>query len=80
VSDSPIRTHTRAETTPDTVWVVTACREDSPHAFVEGVYETERAAQAHRDELADNSFQHGVVAWSVHKRPVREGYDVEGGR
>lgn len=79
VPDGGIRTHTRADAAlaPDTVWVVTARREDSPHCEVRGVYETERAAQAHRDELANNCFAHGVVAWSVHERLVRERFDAE---
>jgi hypothetical protein len=56
---------------PETVWVVTSRPADSPHARVEGVYNREQPARDHRDDLADNCHEHGLVAWDVHEREVQ---------
>jgi hypothetical protein len=53
-----------------TVWVVVSRGDGSPHPYVEAVYENESAAQAHKSELAENSFQHGVVAWGVFEQDI----------
>jgi hypothetical protein len=72
----PEQTITETEEAPATVWVVASRRMDDPHPWVEAVYDSEEAAREHKRELADNSFQHGVVAWDVFERPVRGETDV----
>ena len=64
-------TFVETEEAPATVWVVASRKEDSPHPYVEAVYDNEEAAREHKRELADNSFQHGVVAWDVFEQEVR---------
>jgi len=66
----PEQTITETETEPATVYIVASRKEDSPHPYVEGVYDAEEAAQEHKRELSNNTLQHGVVAWSVFERPV----------
>lgn len=61
---------TETETVPSTVWIVASRKEDSPHPYVEAVYDNEDAAREHEKELTNHSFQHGVVAWRVFERSV----------
>lgn len=70
---------TATETAPATVWVVASRKEDSPHPSVNAVYDNEDAAREHRRELANNSFQHGVIAWEVYERPVHTDTAINGG-
>lgn len=65
------QTITETETAPATVWVVASRKMDSPHPYVEAVYDNEEDAREHKKNLADNSFGHGVVAWDVFERKVR---------
>ena len=59
------------ETISETVWVVASRKEDSPHPYVEAVYDNEEAAREHKKKLANNSFKHGVVAWGVFERNIQ---------
>lgn len=59
------------------VYVVASRKEDSPHPFVEAVYDNEKAAKAHHSELGENAFQHGVVAWEMHERTLLSEYNDE---
>lgn len=70
-------TVTETETVPPTVWVVLSRGEGSPHPEVEAVYDNEEAAKKHKRDLADNAFQHGVVAWGLADLEVRS--EFEGG-
>lgn len=62
------------EQSSDTVYVVSSRKEDSPHPFVEAVYDNEGAAMEHKRDLGSNSFQHGVVAWGMDARTVQSEY------
>jgi len=70
--DDPEHEWTDAET--DVVHVVMSRKDRSPHPRLEGVYDNEPAAQAHKRDLAENSFQHSVVAWGVDVRGVQSEY------
>jgi hypothetical protein len=59
-----------AEESQPTVWVVSSRKDGSPHPFVEAVYDNQDAAREHKKELAEDSFKHNVVAWSVHERTL----------
>ena len=61
---------TDTNTASGSVYVVTCRRDGAPHAFVEGVYTTESAAEAHKQWLAENSFREQAIAWGVHEQPV----------
>lgn len=65
----------QAEPTPTTVYIVVSRKMDSPHPYVEAVYDNETAANEHMRELRDNAFDHGVVAWEKFECPVTDEYD-----
>jgi hypothetical protein len=60
---------------PATVWVVTARRDGCPHSFVEAVYDSEEAAEEHKQYLQDNAFGEMAIAWGMHERPVSSAFD-----
>ena len=70
-------TITETEDAPASVWVVASRKMDSPHPYVEAVYDNEEAAREHKRELADNAFGHKVVAWDVFEREVATDYKEE---
>lgn len=74
-------TVTTTEEVPVSVHVVMSRKDGSPHPFVEAVYDSKEAAEEHKRHLANNSFQHAVVAWGVHERAVQseftEGDDAD---
>lgn len=70
--------YVREESDTGTVWVVASRKEDLPHPYVEAVYDNEEAAKEHKNELAENSFQHGVVAWGIFDRSVDTDTDRPG--
>lgn len=71
------KTITETEDAPATVWVVASRKMDSPHPFVEGVYDSEEAAREHLRAIGDDAFGHGVVAWDVFEREVATEYTEE---
>lgn len=73
----PEQTITKTEEAPATVWIVASRKEDSPHPYVEAVYDNEEAANEHKRELANNSFRHGVVAWDVFEQQVMTETNIE---
>ncbi|WPH59254.1 hypothetical protein AFNJKBDN_CDS0037 [Halorubrum virus V_ICIS4] len=58
-----------------TVYVVTCRRDGTPHAFVEAVYTSEAAAEAHKRWLADNAFREDAIAWGVHERSIETAFE-----
>jgi hypothetical protein len=65
------------ESGPRTVYVVASRPDGAPHPYVEAVYDSEEAAEEHRQHLADNSFEEGVVAWGVHERTIESSFETE---
>ena len=57
-----------------TVFVVTCRRDGDPHCHVEAVYDNEDAAEAHKRDIADDSFGYGAIAWGVHEMEIDAGF------